>query len=598
MDTRAEGSCPQKDIAFVFHQSYGIPTHQMRHAFRHDRSMEMTSRHKSKCLYLVVSGILSILLCFGCSLDFGGSGTSGSGEKSKVFQITLKDADDADYYILHVRSGAKIRRPLVPDKPGYALSGWYIDGGRTIPFTFSSAINSDMVLYSDWIIDEEEGTTATIDLSSSAPIAGSYIPTGTAAITAYYDGEKLTLSNTSEKVAAVVFKGNYDGTEDTVIENLSIQFRWNFTSDFTIEFEDFGFRAPAGMVALDLSQLQADRDVRLVCNGDCLISSADGFAGNSETSAAIICNCGISIDGSGDCQIRGGNGSSGNSTRATGYNGQKAIIAESLLITYEGYLAICGGDGGTGTDGGTGASGVNGVNAVAVPFVVAGTAGSSGSAGTSGAPGGDGALAIEATTLALSSRGIVKIDGGRGGNGGTGGTGGKGGNGGNADVVLYTGYTGGNGGNGGAGGDTGKNASAISVSSAFMAIPNKYIILTSGDNGVGGTGGTGGAAGRGGNSNAWGGNGGRGGNGGKGGQGGNAYASIPNAYTGELFEAKKEMLSTIEVRKGDNGTPGSGGTGGKAGAMGVNNGGMLQGSNGTPGVQGSLGDSGSLLSTW
>lgn len=55
---------------------------------------------------------------------------------------------------LYAASASTIHEPTPPLKTGYTFEGWYRDADRVIPFDFSTAIMSDLVLYAKWKINE------------------------------------------------------------------------------------------------------------------------------------------------------------------------------------------------------------------------------------------------------------------------------------------------------------------------------------------------------------------------------------------------------------------------------------------------------------
>ncbi len=345
-------------------------------------------------------------------------------------------------------------------------------------------------------------------------------------------------------ITKVVFKGGYYAENDNgevktgKLKDFSVKFDKNWKEDIVVEFENFGFEAAAGKVALDFCEVQSQNitinvvEKNYIKGGDGV--NSDGFAGIGADGKNVV------LTGTGSLEVFGGNGSDGENG-GSGYSPGKAQ------------------DNRDGANGGSGSYGYNGYN---------------------------GSNAIIAKAVDINLNGTILLCGGKGGNGGRGGNGGNGGKAG--DCTVGNSDTGGKGGNGGNGGDGGNSGNVVTVVNALNIHMGNciFVVCNGGNGGDGGNGGNGGRGAK--NTIIWAG-GGRGGNGGNGGSGGNA------GLAGVVCNKEVNVLSddvTIELNEGNNGMVGKGGNGGSAGSGGD---GGYKGSSGPSGASGSKGEDGKIL---
>ncbi len=284
-----------------------------------------------------------------------------------------------------------------------------------------------------------------------------------------YENNVLTITPAfnGTPIKKVVFKGNYLNANDdgetikTKFEKqLAIKFSDSWTEDIEIEFVNFGYSAPDGYVALDLSGVQS-KNVSINVVGAAYIQGGNGTSDSLNGCAGISApNSNLTFTGN-QVEVYGGDGGNGakisNNNYQNGGNGGIGVNANNVTINVDNKLKVYGGNAGNGYN----------INCRIEGEANAGD----GKSGYNGVSGGNGGVAINANSVTVSN-GTLTAYGGSGGKGGDagecnvakkgtvrGGTGGTGGNGGTAisantltitsQSFTPTSLIGGNGGNSG-----------------------------------------------------------------------------------------------------------------------------------------------------
>ena len=91
-----------------------------------------------------------------------------TGEKTPVYTVTF-DVDGTQTYS-QVKSGKTVIEPTAPTKEGYTFDGWYTDSELTTKYEFTNIVNSNIVLYAKFNINNYnvkfyDGDTELTDLA-------------------------------------------------------------------------------------------------------------------------------------------------------------------------------------------------------------------------------------------------------------------------------------------------------------------------------------------------------------------------------------------------------------------------------------------------
>ena len=125
----------------------------------------------------VFNGAVTNKATIGAGIYYGGLTHDGGKIKDGAHTITFKNGEN-EYAILVLDDKVTSFAPIEPtvDRVGYLLSGWYekdANGFKSTPFAFGSAVNKDLILYSQFVpstytVTYNAGTngTGTVDAGS------------------------------------------------------------------------------------------------------------------------------------------------------------------------------------------------------------------------------------------------------------------------------------------------------------------------------------------------------------------------------------------------------------------------------------------------
>lgn len=345
---------------------------------------------------------------------------------------------------------------------------------------------------------------------------------------------KIYGSKDFQQVDQYIFRGFY-GLSDRngkyvtgTLKGLSLEI--HSEHDIAIVFANMAFTGTTGLPVIYPADSQINRNitVTVVSSGlanyihaaDASDSSTNNQQGANGCDVINVNN--LVIGGNVNLSIYAGKGGDCLAD-GVGGNGGNGIVCESLTISNNANVMICGGNGGMGATGAKGNKGGDGSYGSSYGVTLDGNPGEQGDVGYNGGRGGAAVAAKEIIIDANTA--FVSFVGGTGGTGGIGGRGGDGGNGRGGDALHYNGSNGGAGGKGGTGGSGGVGGAAIADAESVTVLTGN-LVVSGGTGGIGGTGGNGGNGGDG--AWRWGaigsigekGNAGSGGDGGNGGNGG------------------------------------------------------------------------------
>lgn len=101
--------------------------------------------------------ILSILLMM-LSVLVSGCGITPEDELFNIYFFTANTNATVIESIYGVEEGTAVEMPIVPERPGFDFSGWYLDINYTQSFDFDVDVmpNHSIVLYAKWDVTERE----------------------------------------------------------------------------------------------------------------------------------------------------------------------------------------------------------------------------------------------------------------------------------------------------------------------------------------------------------------------------------------------------------------------------------------------------------
>lgn len=148
--------------------------------------------------------------------------------------------------ITHVNKGGIAREPERPDRPGYTISGWYLDRDFNNRFNFGTSIEEDLVLYAKWVA----GYSFRIDLNyPNSPIAETVI---------LNEGDHIPNRPNDPVREGYTFVGwttthngnpeteGFDGFGQVVTQDITIYAQWRHTYVFEAEYTDLSDVEGAG----------------------------------------------------------------------------------------------------------------------------------------------------------------------------------------------------------------------------------------------------------------------------------------------------------------------------------------------------------------
>ncbi len=80
------------------------------------------------------------------------SATSNTTETTSTVTVTFNSNGGTSISVQSINSGATAAQPTNPTKTNYTFEGWYSDAALTTPFSFSTAITSNITLYAKFAI--------------------------------------------------------------------------------------------------------------------------------------------------------------------------------------------------------------------------------------------------------------------------------------------------------------------------------------------------------------------------------------------------------------------------------------------------------------
>lgn len=114
-----------------------------------------------------------------------------------------------------IEEGSSAQRPADPVRTGYAFGGWYEDAAATIPYTFGTAVNSNLTLHAKWYADV---------VFTSVPSVKDIIAT--------VDGRSVTFSLAAENYVYIIWDMG-EGSEYTTYSN-SVSHQYQENGHYTI----------------------------------------------------------------------------------------------------------------------------------------------------------------------------------------------------------------------------------------------------------------------------------------------------------------------------------------------------------------------------
>ncbi|MDR1033856.1 MAG: InlB B-repeat-containing protein, partial [Bifidobacteriaceae bacterium] len=106
--------------------------------------------------------------------------------KASIFTVTFNSNGGSNVKAKTVLAGGKITKPSNPVKANNLFAGWYTDEALTNAWNVASAITSDMILYADWtLIEDEEEANANADTTTLIFSGNADYPTCPATLDGY-----------------------------------------------------------------------------------------------------------------------------------------------------------------------------------------------------------------------------------------------------------------------------------------------------------------------------------------------------------------------------------------------------------------------------
>ncbi len=106
------------------------------------------------------------------------SATSNTTETTSTVTVTFNSNGGTSISVQSINSGATAAQPTNPTKTNYTFEGWYSDAALTTPFSFSTAITSNITLYAKFAIAK---STVTFNSNGGTSISAQLINSGATA---------------------------------------------------------------------------------------------------------------------------------------------------------------------------------------------------------------------------------------------------------------------------------------------------------------------------------------------------------------------------------------------------------------------------------